>query len=202
VDTEDKATQPQVAEPPPDVNDQFWTQFDLDPEKAAAEYVRLHRKLTKFFGWKLPGSDAPALADETLIRVGRRIAEGERIENIDRYSMGVARNVYLETVRRPAVYQWDKNLPDPPDKETPESTAIKIEEETLQKKCFQHCLNSLEPHQRDLIINYYVDGRDDEARKQLAEELGIELATLRKRAQRIRDKLYKCVEECKGKGAA
>ena len=72
-----------------------------DPETAGGEYEELRRRLIKFFEWR-GAFFSEDLADETLNRLARKIDEGEEIEkNVFALSLGVARFVFLETLKRP-----------------------------------------------------------------------------------------------------
>src|SRR5436305_13637517 len=69
-----------------------------DPEEANSHYVRLHNKLASFL--RLKGmADPVADADDTLDRAGKRIIEGTAIPDIDRFCIGIGRNVVLERLR-------------------------------------------------------------------------------------------------------
>ena len=72
--------------------DQLLAALDADRERAGHQYEIVRRKLLKFF--EFHGSDAPEEhADETINRVARKLAEGERVENFNGYCLGVARRV-------------------------------------------------------------------------------------------------------------
>src|SRR5215510_7274409 len=75
--------------------------LDPDPETAGVKYEQLRHKLIRFFEWR--GSFiSDELADETLNRLARKIDEGEEIEkNVFALSLGIARFVLLETLKRP-----------------------------------------------------------------------------------------------------
>jgi DNA-directed RNA polymerase specialized sigma24 family protein len=77
------------------------------------------------------------------------------------------------------------------------------DEESDARDCFDACLDSLPADSRDLILRYYVDERRAkiDGRVELAKTLGITSAALRSRAQRIRDRLEKCVGRCRKNGA-
>src|SRR5215212_7099965 len=69
-----------------------------DANEANRHYLRLHQKLTGYF--RLKGMSDPIQdADDTLDRAGKKILEGVPIPDIDRFCMGVARNVFQERVR-------------------------------------------------------------------------------------------------------
>jgi DNA-directed RNA polymerase specialized sigma24 family protein len=65
----------------------------------------------------------------------------------------------------------------------------------VRQECLNHCLRQLTAENRELIIEYYrKEGRQkSDHRVAMAERLGIPLNTLRGRAQRIRDKLERCI---------
>ena len=53
----------------------FLSLLDTDRERAGAEYEILHRKLVRFFEWR-ECYNGEELADETVNRVARKLAEG------------------------------------------------------------------------------------------------------------------------------
>jgi RNA polymerase sigma factor (sigma-70 family) len=170
----------------------FLAHLDQDRERAGEKYETLRLMLVKFFDWR--GAHFPEeCTDETFNRVARKIDSGEIIRDISTYCRGVARMIFLETLRRP-------------DKKTvslDELTAIRaespvLEETNLRRQCFEQCLSDLPAESRQLILEYYKDeGRDKiDNRLSLAETLGIPLDALRSRAQRVRSKLENCVNRC------
>jgi hypothetical protein len=80
---------------------QLLAKLDPDPEMAGEKYEKLRRLLIKFFECR--GSFiSDELADETLNRLARKIDEGEEIEkNVFAFSLGIARFVFLEALKRP-----------------------------------------------------------------------------------------------------
>src|SRR5689334_10815945 len=78
----------------------------LDPQdrdRAAELYVQLRYRLVRVFEWRRCSSP-DELVDETLKRVGQRLAGGVKLQADDptRYAQGVAHHVYREAVRREA----------------------------------------------------------------------------------------------------
>ena len=72
--------------------------FSDDEREAAAAYTNLRDSLVRFF--QLKGDVMPdAAADATLDRVALKIAENAPIENITKYSFGVARLIFFERWR-------------------------------------------------------------------------------------------------------
>src|SRR6185369_9536225 len=72
-------------------------------ETAGVQYEEIRRKLVRLFEWR--GCTSPDdLADETINRVARRMAEGVELRSADPYGYfcGVAHLVYKEVMRRQA----------------------------------------------------------------------------------------------------
>lgn len=175
--------------------------LDADRDRAGERYESLRQTLVKFFDWR--GAASPDdCADETLDRLIRKLDEGAHIEEVGRYAHGIARLVLLEQMRDPlprAALLED----------VPGAPALVVaplppvdEEESDARDCFDACLDSLPADSRDLILRYYVDERRAkiDGRVELAKTLGITSAALRSRAQRIRDRLEKCVGRCRNGG--
>jgi DNA-directed RNA polymerase specialized sigma24 family protein len=164
--------------------------LDQDPARAGEQYESLRRKLVKFFQWR--GSATPEeLADETLNRLARKIDEGEAIRNLSGYIGGVARLVWLETLKeqeraRSAFEELRASSPHP------------SQSDSQRTDCFESCLDSLPSESRSLILDYYryEHGGKINSRKQLADKMAMPLNALRIRAHRIRVQLEKCVADC------
>lgn len=166
--------------------------FDPDRDTAARQYLAVRANLLRFFEWR--GCPFPEdHADETFNRVARKVAEGEDIRNVAGYVMGVARLQVLEIIKsdskqREALGEYQKSFNEVAD----------IPESESRIECLQKCLQQLSPDNRDLIIQYYQGDKGEkiENRKKLAVRLGVAMNTLRMRAQRLREQLQGCVEEC------
>ena len=67
--------------------------------------------------------------------------------------------------------------------------------------CLDDCLRALPENGRELIVEYYQDDKRDriERRKDIAARLGLQREALANRAQRLRDKLERCVTRCVAK---
>lgn len=164
--------------------------LDTDPERAGELYEQLRRKLVSLFAWR--GSATPdELADETLDRLARKIDEGEVIRNFSSYAGGIARLVWLESLKaqereRSALEELGDAGPDiAPTNST-------------RGECFEACLERLTAESRAFIVDYYREEKSAriELRRQLAEKLGTPLNALRIRAHRIRVQLETCVADC------
>jgi DNA-directed RNA polymerase specialized sigma24 family protein len=182
------------------------TQLDPDPERAGELYETIRRKLVRLFEWR--GCVSPEdLADETINRVARRLAEGVELRSSDPYGYfcGVAHLVYKEVLRRAAREHRALNEAGgwPP--------AADDEPSDRRLDCLRRCLAQLPPDQRDLVLRYYQgksdpgksdQGRNDNGennirnRQRLAGEIGIPMNALRIRVHRVRRRLESCVHEC------
>ncbi|MCK6548043.1 hypothetical protein L6R52_19485 [Myxococcota bacterium] len=164
----------------------------LDADRGRA-YARAAEMLESFFRWRgLPG--ARELADVTLDRVARKLAEGEVVTAAPmRYALGVARLVLLEETRRSArergqlatlVASEEERAGDEPMRDDARMAAL------------EDCARSLSDEDRRLLLDYH---RDDgrariDGRQALANRLGLTLNGLRVRTFRIRARLLKCIE--------
>ena len=160
-----------------------------DTDEANNHYLRLHNKLAGYF--RLKGMSDPITdADDALERAGKKILEGVPIPDIDRFCMGIARNVVLERSRT---------------KRREESAFIHFFEHSqndnilvdritnLMKPCFER----LRPDDRDLLNSYcrVPPGKSRaEHRRELAESLKSTIAALRIRVTRLRRDLEECVK--------
>ena len=170
----------------------FLSCLDPDTERAGEKYESVRLTLLKFFDWR--GAHFPEeCADETINRVIRKIDEGETIHDIPTYCHGVARLVFLETLKRA-----DSRRADIEEISQLELAAPEPEAEDPRQACFNRCLAELPPESRQLIMQYYQDEKRAKInnRQSLAERLGLPLNALRSRAQRIRNRLEECVSRC------
>lgn len=169
--------------------------LNADRERAGEFYELLRAKLVRIFEWR--GSSFPEDdADETLDRIAHKVAEGEIVRDVQAYAGGVARLVWLESVKRERRSRAALE-------QLPESESGGVEPDARQE-CFKSCLNKLPAEARSLVVEYYRKEKSAkiEARKRLAESLGIAHGALRLRVYRLRAQLEKCVEDCFKKSAA
>jgi len=172
--------------------DRLLTSFAEDRDTAAEKYLEVRRNLVRFFEWR--GCPFPEdHADETINRVARRLAEGERIGNPSGYCVGVARMLLLEINKERAREQ--QALSEMASAPVAYSDASESEGHI---ECLRSCLQNLPSDSRELIIEYYQGekGAKIKHRKRLVERLGIPVNTLRMRALRLREKIQACVEDC------
>lgn len=174
--------------------DKLLSCFSSDRDEAGVQYEKTRRKLVRFFEWRaveLPEDHA----DETLDRVARRLVEGQKVDDLQRYVYGVARMVFKETLkerdRAPVALE---DSPQSVQAQAPEQP----DEPDKRLLCFDRCFDSLPIESRQLILDYYQEDRRAkiELRQQLADRLHIHMNALRIRAHRIRMNLEACIRTC------
>ena len=168
--------------------DRLLAWLDADRDRAGEVYERIRWRLVTILASR-GCALAEELADETIDRVARRVADIERTYVGDKaiYFLGVMNNVHHEHLRRPATPSL---LPTQNDDGSDAREQVHL--------CLDDCLEKLAPYSRQLIERYYAADRKAkiDLRKLVARELGIKPGTLRLRALRIREKLQNCIESC------
>jgi DNA-directed RNA polymerase specialized sigma24 family protein len=176
----------------------FLSWLSPDAETAGRRYTEIHTALTKIFTSR--GCEHPQeLADRTLDRVIRKVrmvAPGYAGEPVA-YIHAVAKRVFLEamrTQRRVLPMSADgamrsRPLPDP--------------ELERRHASLDQCLGELADDDRALILHYYSQDRSARiaGRQLLARDAEISAAALRKRVQRIRERLKASLMERFGTAA-
>jgi DNA-directed RNA polymerase specialized sigma24 family protein len=185
--------------------DRLLSSLSSDREHAGESYVRIRKKLVKFFEWH--GCACPdELADRTIDRVCRKVEAGEIIRAAEpsAYFHGVARNIlrehWLEKKREAAALRelaQPATLPEAREHEQAEAIGL-----DRGIGCLERCLGSLAPESRDLILRYYQVSSSEriQSRRALAQRLGIPLNALRIRSWRLRVRLEGCVRRCLSEG--
>jgi DNA-directed RNA polymerase specialized sigma24 family protein len=160
-----------------------WLSPDID--EAGRRHNEIHASLMRVFASR--GCDRPEeLADETLERVVRKIdvvAPGYQ-GNPAAYVYGVGKRVFWGYTRSRRV----------PVRCAPERlSAPSTGDPELERRhaCLERCLDELPSEDRDLILQYYCGERSGKAenRQRLAESTCVSQQALRKRTQRIRERL-------------
>ncbi len=155
-------------------------------------YLLLRKNLLRFFETR-GFAFAEDAADEVLNRLARKLENGDRIENINTYALGIARMYALELYKLPR--QTDIEA-------IPETGVSAFDVEKAEKedklKCLEECLRELPAENRQIIVGYYQGEKREkiENRQKLADNLGIPNNALRNRAVRLRDKLETCLTDC------
>lgn len=169
--------------------------LNADRERAGEKYEDLRRTLIRFFEWR--GAPFPEEhTDETFNRIARRLNEGVAITNIRAYCYEIARLIFMETLKGAD----SKRVP--LEAISFETASPDASREALDKErrldCLEDCLRGLTHESRELIVEYYQDEKRSRVnrRKVLAQRLGLRSDALANRAQRVRDKLERCVLNC------
>jgi RNA polymerase sigma factor (sigma-70 family) len=172
--------------------DLLLSHMDEDRECAGEKYTRIWRELVSLFR-RRGCYDAEELADETLNRVARKIAEGERPSNLTAYCYGVAKNVSRQYLKKSEVRNVSVDEL-PPERRAP----ISDDETEKLYSCLERCLAKLPDKDAQLLLDYWGVNRRSklETRKYLAESSSITTTALRIRVHRLRKKLKQCVMEC------
>src|SRR5215831_12242937 len=84
--------------------------LDSDRDRAAERYEHLRRSLIKYFDWR-GSNNSERGADETIDRLARKLSEGNIVDDLHTYALGVARYVHLESLRSESMEQAALNSP-------------------------------------------------------------------------------------------
>jgi hypothetical protein len=156
-----------------------------DRDRGALKYEKIRERIIRIYRTR-GCSRADEVADESLERFANKARKLRLNYKGDPalYIYAIAKRVYREILR-----EESHTITPPP--ERPDSDEVELRHAWLE-----HCLKSLKPESRDLILRFYYGEKREkiENRKKLAEELGITSRALSLRALHIRQKLYDCVK--------
>jgi DNA-directed RNA polymerase specialized sigma24 family protein len=162
-----------------------------DPDEATRRYLRLERKLEGYF--RLRGMIDPVRdAEDTLDRAAQKIAAGVSVPEVDKFCIGIARNVVLERLRQRKREQ--SAFLEFLDSNQNNNTEAVVERIT---KLMRPCFDRLPQEDRDVLHSYckVPEGISQaEHRRQLAKKLKSTIEALRIRVTRLRRKLEECVK--------
>lgn len=184
--------------------EQFLAWLDEGTDSGGEKYLEIRRRLVFYFQRKACARP-DELADETLSRVARRLAEESGIREMApcRYCYIIAKFVLLEHVRGVERRQVSLDGLSNPDQFSSSMTspALSYQRGDLKEKmdrCLEECLQRLAPENRELIYSYYQsEGRAKvRHRRNLATKLNVTLNALSIKACRIRATLEACVRTC------
>ena len=174
------------------------SQLDSDLEKAGEIYLNLHRRLTMFFSKRSCASkDIDELADEVIDRLGKSLAKGVEIENLNAYSLNTAKFVLHEYWRNPLTTDEIPETPVLPDQ-------IERQEVDQRLVFLRNCIEKEIKNKQDitLIVGYYnPDQKAKDVRKKLMEFFNINSNHLKQKAFKLRKKLENCINDCVEKAA-
>lgn len=170
--------------------------LDPDRELAGEKYENIRQGLIKVFTWNLSG-DAEGMADETISRVARKVAELRESYRGDPalYFYGVAKRLTHEGRRAAGSevpLEQARHVAAAPT--GPEGD----EDDERIYECLRRCMERLTPANRQLVAAYYLHEKQDkiDSRRKLARRLGIDPNALRVRVHRIRAALEECIGRC------
>jgi DNA-directed RNA polymerase specialized sigma24 family protein len=168
-----------------------------DDVSGACSYEDVRQKLILLF--RCRGCfQAEELADEAIDRTARALLkpdfafDGQPIA----YIRGVARNIYLEWLRKRRYANPESISESGLELAAPSHSTG--DRETLFA-CLDRCLNTLPGDKKSLLIRYYRNEKREKIddRQLLAEEIGIALNALRIQVFRLRNSMRQCVEKCR-----
>lgn len=167
--------------------DRLLVWLDSDRERAGERYEQIRWRLITIFAAR--NCTVPEeLADETIDRVARRVADIEANYKGDKalYFFGVANNVHHEYLKKPA---------------PPENAAFSDEDPGEREQvhhCLGQCLDKLPSGSREMMLRYYSQEKQAkiELHKTMAGQMGITINTLRLRVLRLKEKLQPCIKRC------
>ncbi len=165
----------------------FLNWLSPEPDKIGAEYEKLRFRLIAFFSARRCFF-AEELADEVINRIVILIGR-EVIENKLSYIYAVARNVYLESLRKEKSHVNIDDLG---------LAADAPAEPDFSNDCLDKCLGMLPAERRELILDYFSEDKAEKIamRRRTSKDLQINLTTLRVRVSRIKQDLARCVKDC------
>lgn len=180
--------------------EKFLTYLTLDREQAWERYDHLRNAAVRYsISQRAP--DPYSCADEVLRILQKRIAEGEEIEHIEFYIIGITRNVLRRDSER-----RNKREVELPERESENvhsvaTSPLKILEEKdevkRRKKCLTMCLRDLPAPERALLEEHGLGNEHHKTeRTSLAARLGITPVNLRVKVFRIKEKLKRCLASC------
>jgi DNA-directed RNA polymerase specialized sigma24 family protein len=165
--------------------------LDGGVDSGGEKYLEMRRRLVSYFDRKRRAAP-DELADETLSRVARRLAEVGTIEGVGpaHYCYIVAKFVFLESLRHAEHVPASDQLP------AAEAETDAGREAVLA--CLDRCLAALPADERELILDYYLEDRRPkiDRRRAYAKRLGVTPNALAIRACRIRARLERCMSVC------
>ena len=158
-----------------------------DNETAHALYEELRRSLIRYFSFR-GLHDSDLVADEVIDRVVVKFGDGAVIDNVQRYSFGVARLILLEKFRKQRLER--EGLV-----ELGKTNGSNVDSDELLESLRQ-CMTELTENEQALLMNYYSSrSKDLEKREQLAREHGTTINGLRLKVFRLKKRLEGCVNK-------
>lgn len=177
----------------------FLTWLGGDMTSGACRYEEIRQRLILLFRYR--GCHvAEELADETIDRTARAVLKPDFQYEGDvlAYFRGVARNIYLEWLRREGRMRTE---PIPESELEAPADDLRANIDSGRQACLDLCLSRLPTTRKALLIRYYQSDKRAkiDGRQLLAKEMGVGLNALRIQVFRLRNSLRKCVDGCKAR---
>lgn len=167
-----------------------------DPSLGGRKYEEIRGRLILIFRWR-GCCDPEDLADETIDRAARALLKpGFTFEgNPIAYLRGVARNVYLESMRRDRRFVQESIEDGVEPAARPGTDGPQVEQ---QFSCLERCLDRLPVERKALLLDYYRGEKTSKIsqRQQLAASEGAGMNALRLQVFRLRKIVRNCMENC------
>lgn len=168
--------------------------LDEGGDSGGQRYLEMRRRLHAWFDRKAcPNPEI--LADETLNRVARRLAQTGKITGATpaQYCYITAKYVWLESLRQPQHASIEEA--ELPRRRVPQSD---VQARELRFTCLETCLACLTEAERALMLRYFTGTERTKIaqRQALAAELGLSANALSLRVFRLRARLEQCVKDC------
>jgi len=179
-----------------------WSVFGDDPQSAGERFEVLRRKLVFYFEARRC-DDPEELAHVTLEILMRKHGEHVEVQDLMRYSYGVARNVHYEHLRKKrAEMKYVSQQEHRPHAGAADEGAAARKERRL--RCLEECVAGLSPQDRSLLTDYFKGrGRGrQESRRRIAEQLNISREALTRRIFHLKRRLKNCIDKCLEKAEA
>jgi len=177
-----------------------------DSEQAGQRYLSLRRALIEIFARRgVPSFALDELADETLDRAGRKLADGEVIHHPEpmAYLHGVARHVLSEYWRKQSRWVNETLFEERPPRNQAaleSKRGFREEKQELERwlDCLDELLKSLPPEDEALLRACHQEDPQQQVRNRraAAKRLGLVEASLRSQLHRIRQTLERKVRAC------
>jgi len=176
----------------------FLSWLSVDRDAAGRKYEDIRHRVSRILECR-GCTEAEDVTDEAINRFIRRLPELIETFKGDPfpYILVIARNVQLEKDKK-------QTLPLPENMDEVPADPVEIDDiDQVVHDCLDRCLNQLESRSRNLLLDYYLNDKQEKIdfRKRLAKQLGIAVSALRLRVHRLRTNLHTCLNNCLGNEA-
>ncbi len=164
--------------------------FTENQDEAGRAYTNLRNSLVRYF--QIKGDfDADEAADATLDRVAAKLAQNTKVDNLTKYSFGVARLIFLERLRtaeKAGTAQTEFYA---------QQKSDKTDEQTDDFSIFRECFDVLIDEEKEILKNYFADlpfANLTAHREDLSLKYNVSLNNMRLKVFRLRQRLENCLK--------